>query len=187
VFQPAGDPVELGVYLLNTWDELEEPPEHLRDVEALRGFLDRRGFGAEAKGVGPGELTAVRALRGRLRSAFEAPDEETAVHHLNEVLGESRAVLQLEGALRAWRFRFAGPLLDVLAATTAWSLLEGIRVDGWDRFGRCAAAPCCCVFVDRSRNRSRRYCSELCADRAAQAAHRRRLRAGSPTRRSSHR
>jgi predicted RNA-binding Zn ribbon-like protein len=185
VFQPAGDPVELAVYLLNTWDVLEEPPELLRDVEALRRFLARRGFDAEAKGVGSRELTAVRDLRSRLRTAFEAPDEETAVHRLNEVLGESRAVLELEGAHRAWRFRFAGPLLDVLAATTAWSLLETIRVDGWDRFGFCAAAPCCAAFVDRSRNRSRRYCSELCADRAAQAAHRRRRRAGTTAPRSS--
>lgn len=178
MFQPPGDPVELAVYLVNTWDELEPSPELLPDVAALSGFLERRGFTAEADEVGARELTAVRALRGRLRSAFEAPDEETAVRRLNEVLGESRAVLELEGAHRAWRFGFAGPLLDVLAARTAWSLLEAIRVDGWDRFGFCAAAPCCAAFVDRSRNRSRRYCSELCADRAAQAAFRRRRRVG---------
>ena len=47
---------------------------------------------------------------------------------------------------------------------------------GLTRFGRCLANPCRCVFVDRSRNRSRRYCCDLCADRANQAAARRRRR-----------
>jgi predicted RNA-binding Zn ribbon-like protein len=60
------------------------------------------------------------------------------------------------------------------------SLLEAIRDDGWDRFGICAGAPCCCVFVDRSKNRSRRFCSDLCADRVAQALHRERRRAKRP-------
>ena len=45
---------------------------------------------------------------------------------------------QLERDGRGWRFRFVGPLLDVLSATTASSLLEAIRADGWERFGRCA-------------------------------------------------
>jgi len=57
------------------------------------------------------------------------------------------------------------------------SLLEAIRDDGWERFGICDAAPCCCVYVDRSKNRRRRYCSQLCTDRAAQAAYRSRRRA----------
>ena len=51
---------------------------------------------------------------------------------------------------------------------------------GLSRFGRCLARPCRCVFVDRSRNRSRRYCCDLCADRANQQAARRRRQAGNP-------
>ena len=46
------------------------------------------------------------------------------------------------------------------------------------RFGRCAGTPCRCAFVDRSRNRTRRYCcSTLCADRVAQAHYRARKKA----------
>ena len=85
-------------------------------------------------------------------------------------------VAQLERADGEWHFRYVGTPVDVVAAAASWSLLEAIRVDGWDRFGTCEAAPCCCVFVDRSRNRSRRFCSELCANRYAQASHRQRSR-----------
>jgi len=75
-----------------------------------------------------------------------------------------------------WRLEWSGRLTDTIASATAMSLLEAIRTDGWERFGLCAGAPCCCVFVDRSKNRSRRFCSDLCADRVAQALHRRRRR-----------
>ena len=177
MFQNPDDPVKLAVDVINTWDELEPEPEQLRDVEILRRFLARRGFEAEAPRAGGRELGEVRALRDRLRAAFDVSDEETAVVFLNRILGESGAVPQLERDGRGWRFRYVGPLLDVLSATTASSLLEAIRVDGWERFGRCAGSPCCCVFVDRSRNRSRRYCSSLCADRVAAAAYRSRRRA----------
>jgi predicted RNA-binding Zn ribbon-like protein len=179
VFQRPDDPVALAIDVINTWDELEPEPELLQDVAILRRFLTRRGFAAEANTAGARELAELRALRDRLRVAFDVPDEETAVAFLNRILHESRAMPQLERDGRAWRFRFVGPLLDVLSATTASSLLEAIRADGWDRFGRCAGSPCCCVFVDRSRNRSRRYCSTLCADRVAAAAYRSRRRASS--------
>ncbi len=185
MFQRPDDPVALAVDILNTWDELEQPAELLRDVATLRRFLGRRGFSAEVKSAGARELVEVRALRDRLRAAFEVADEESAVELLNQVLLESSAVPQLERAGDAWRFRFVGPLVDVLAATTAWSLLETIQTDGWDRFGVCAATPCCCAFVDRSHNRSRRYCSHLCSDRVAQAAYRSRRQATTSMRRGS--
>ena len=177
MFQSPDDPVALAIDVINTWDELEPQPECLPDVATLRRFLARRGFAAEVSKAGERELGEVRALRDRLRAAFDVPDDETAVVFLNHILGESRAVPQLERDEGGWRFRFVGPLLDVLSATTAASLLEAIRGDGWDRFGRCAASPCCAVFVDRSRNRSRRYCSTFCADRVAAAAYRSRRRA----------
>ncbi|MGW0410184.1 CGNR zinc finger domain-containing protein [Streptomyces collinus] len=38
--------------------------------------------------------------------------------------------------------------------------------------GRCAAAGCTNYFVDQSRNRTRRFCSNTCASRTTVAAHR---------------
>jgi predicted RNA-binding Zn ribbon-like protein len=172
MFQRSDDPVALAVDLVNTWDELESEPELLRDPAALRRFLERHRYSAGR--TTRSDLVRVRALRDALRSSFEAKDEADAVRALNRIVGESRARPQLERREDEWRVTWRGPVVDVLASATTMSLLEAIRDDGWDRFGICAGAPCCCVFVDRSKNRSRRFCSDLCADRVAQAAMRRR-------------
>jgi predicted RNA-binding Zn ribbon-like protein len=172
MFQRAGDPVALAVDLVNTWDALEDPPERLSDAVALARFLERRGLGDRR--VTRADLVRTRALRDALRRAFEVADEEEAVAALNRILLKSRARPTLERMEGEWRLAWSGPVVDVLASTSAMSLAEAIRMDGWERFGTCDGSPCCCVFVDRSKNRSRRFCSDLCADRVAQAAHRRR-------------
>ncbi|MFN2471591.1 MAG: CGNR zinc finger domain-containing protein [Gaiellaceae bacterium] len=177
---PGDDAVELAVGLVNTWDRLASPPEQLRDGGALRRFLYRHGD-EEAAGRGTdADADRARDLRERLRGAFEAPDEETAVQVLNALLLEGGALPELtrhDGL--PWHFHY-GPSdvggVATLPAVTAIALLDVIRTLGWERLGRCAAAPCASVFVDRSRNRSRRYCSQLCADRMTQAAHRQRQR-----------
>jgi predicted RNA-binding Zn ribbon-like protein len=173
--QKAGDPVALAVDLVNTWDELNDDPELLVDPASLKRFLARRGY-EQAPRVSGRDLAEVRAVRDSLHAAFAAESEEEAVRELNGILGRSGAKPQLERTREGWRVGWAGGLVDSLASDTAMSLLEAIRDDGWDRFGICAGAPCCCVFVDRSKNRSRRFCSDLCADRVAQALHRARRR-----------
>jgi predicted RNA-binding Zn ribbon-like protein len=170
MFQKPDDPVALAVDLINTWDELEDPPELLRDTASLRRFLDRRGYSDEARRTSGRDVARARALRNVLRTTFELGDEAAAVRSLNRILRESHAKPQFERDGDEWRLRWVGGVVDVLGSTTALSLLEAIRDDGLERFGICAGAPCCCVFVDRSRNRSRRFCSDLCADRVAQAA-----------------
>jgi predicted RNA-binding Zn ribbon-like protein len=173
MFQKADDPVRLAVDLVNTWDVLEDDPELLRAPSILKRFLAGRGYGTVR--VTNRDLIQVRALRDFLREAFTAEDDAEAVRRLNRILrrSEARPLFEREG--ERWRLSWAGPVADSVASTTAMSLLEAIRDDGWERFGVCAGAPCCCVFVDRSKNRSRRFCSDLCADRVAQALHRARL------------
>ena len=183
MFQKANDPVALAVDLVNTWDLLEPDPELLRDAAALKRFLARHGYG-EALRVSSRDLAQVRVLRDSLRAAFTTQDEEAAVRELNGVLSRSAARPQFERSGEEWGVRWVGRVSDSVATATAMSLLEAIRDDGWDRFGICAGAPCCCVFVDRSKNRSRRFCSNLCADRVAQALHRERCRAKRPAERS---
>ena len=174
MFQKANDPVALAVDLVNTWDELEPDPELLRDAAALKRFLARHGY--EAPRLSSHDLAQARALRDALRAAFTARNEEAAVRELNGVLAGSAAKPQFQRSGEEWGVRWVGRVSDSIATATAMSLLEAIRDDGWDRFGICAGSPCCCVFVDRSRNRSRRYCCHYCADRATQAAARRRRR-----------
>ncbi len=53
--------------------------------------------------------------------------------------------------------------------------LAVVLVDhGMERFGVCASSTCEDVFVDSSRNRSRRHCSGTCNTRENVAAYRRR-------------
>lgn len=174
-FQSPEDPVALAVDLANTWDTLEPDPELLRDVASLKRFLTRRGY-VQAPSVSKADLARVRAVRDSLRAAFSAGTEERAVRELNRILSQNSAKPQLVSDGGTWRLEWVGAIADAVAATAAMSLLEAIRDDGWERFGMCAGAPCCCVFVDRSKNRTRRFCSSLCADRVAQSLYRARRR-----------
>jgi predicted RNA-binding Zn ribbon-like protein len=175
MFQRDDDPVRLAVDLVNTWDELEADPELLPDAASLKRFLGRRGFVPPVR-AGNKDVAELRALRGSLRAAFTADTEDEAVRKLNAVLRKSVARPQFVRDGEEWRVEWSGRLPEAIASATAMALLEAIRADGWDRFGICAGAPCCCVFVDRSKNKSRRFCSGLCADRVAQALHRERRR-----------
>ena len=160
----------LAIDLVNTWDVLEDDPELLRAPSILKRFLGRRGYGRVR--VTNRDLIQVRALRDALRGAFTAEDEADAVRRLNGILRRSEARPLFRRKDDALAPQVGRSVADSMASTTAMSLLEAIRDDGWERFGVCAGAPCCCVFVDRSKNRSRRFCSDLCADRVAQALHR---------------
>lgn len=173
-FQPPGDPAALAVDLVNTADVLANPPELLRDVRALRAFLADHGLEGE---LDDADVHAVRLLRAKVRAVFTAPDEDTAAEALNDLLRREGATPQLERGEDGWRvaYRPARPSIAAsVAAAAAVPLLEAIADGDWVRLGTCRAAPCCCVFVDRSRNHSRRFCSNLCADRVAQSAYRRR-------------
>src|SRR5256714_3054416 len=178
----GGGGVALAVALLNSGDELEPDPEVL-SPRWLRRSLESHGYEAAAAAVDESSVAPARALRERLRRAFDATREEDAVASLNALLAEHGRPPQLERAGREWRFRYRpdeGAGIEFLAAPTALGLLETIREHGLSRFGHCSAHPCRCVFVDRSRNRSRRYCCGLCANRANQAAARRRRQAETP-------
>src|SRR6185312_13306290 len=108
--------------------------------------------------------------------------EEEAASRLNALAREHGIppVLERDGGswrLRSWPDESAG--LPAAAAYATAGLLAAFQQLGWARFGRCAGAPCRCAYVDRSRNRSRRYCCTLCADRVAQAQYRSRKRVAS--------
>jgi predicted RNA-binding Zn ribbon-like protein len=172
------DSVGLAVGLVPTWDVLHDPPEVL-DLRTLGILLRWFELPEAADRLSERDLVPVRRVRDRLRKAFDARSEDRAVAELNALAREADAVPQLERENGGWAFRYGSgrrPLASELAGRASVALLGVIEQKGWDRFGLCAAAPCCCVYVDRSRNKSRRYCCDLCADRATQAALRRRRR-----------
>jgi predicted RNA-binding Zn ribbon-like protein len=61
-----------------------------------------------------------------------------------------------------------------LGVAIADALAHTLEVGGLERLGACAGSPCHCVYIDRTRAGRQRYCCELCNDRMAAAAYRRR-------------
>ena len=178
--QGRGTGVAVAVDLVNTWDELEDEPDLIEGVRDVRTWLEWHGLHEAAKRVRAADVDRVRALRARFDRVFDARDEAEAAALLNELARHYATPPQLERANGGWRLRTWPDEHEGLPAVAAYAtagLLEALRDLGFDRFGRCAGSPCRCAFVDRSRNRSRRYCCNLCADRIAQAQYRERKKA----------
>ncbi|MPZ28052.1 MAG: hypothetical protein GEV12_16990 [Micromonosporaceae bacterium] len=72
--------------------------------------------------------------------------------------------------------------MPATTASQAWSCRAAITVSPWlssgDRLGTCGADDCDRVFLDGSKNGSRRFCSITCQNRVKAAAFRRRRAAG---------
>ena len=64
-----------------------------------------------------------------------------------------------------------------LGAVTAMGLSVALIEGGLARLGTCSSTTCDDVFVDTSRNRSRRHCSDTCTTRENVAAYRARQKA----------
>jgi len=173
--ETRGTGLAVAVDLVNTWDELEAEPDLIEGLADVRYWLTWHGLETAAKRLRSKDVDRVRALRARLERVFDATNEEEAVRLLNGLAREYGTSPQLERVKGAWRLRSWPDERQGLPAVAAYAtagLLEALRDLGWQRFGRCAGTPCRCAFVDRSRNRTRRYCCSLCADRVAQAQYR---------------
>jgi predicted RNA-binding Zn ribbon-like protein len=172
--------IALAVELANSWDPdtYFSDPGLRQGLDDLRGLL-RRHDDPRASSIRQRDLDDAHVLRANLRRAFEARDERRAVDALNYVIKESNASPQLERTRERWEYAFhssdSDPVSE-LAMKAGLALLDVIRTMGWERLGLCSAPPCLSVYVDLSKNRSRKYCSQNCADRMNQAAYRRRQR-----------
>lgn len=148
--------------------------ENLRSPEDVRELLDAQGL----EGYGPvqeADLEPLRALRPELRAVFEAGDEREAAARINELLARSGAAPQMTDHDGKWHLHFAAddaPLADRVAAVAAMGLATVVVRWGFQRLGVCRADDCADVFVDTSRNKSRRYCDPSCSTRMNVAAFR---------------
>lgn len=143
----------------------------------LRRLLDAHGW--DATDVTDDDAQRARALRPALRDVFTAATEAEAVRAVNRLLDASRCrprLAERQGGLRV-AFTLVGPLVQRLHDAAATELAEILVAGGFDRMRTCADAVCTDVFVDASRNRSRRYCrQERCGNRNHVAAYRARQR-----------
>ncbi len=150
--------------------------EQLDDVAGLAALLADLRLSSIGE-VDDKDLEAVRRLRRRLRAVFDAEDVRTAAALINALLMDAHALpLLTDHDGEAWHLHYAPPDRPVwarLAAEAAIGLAGVIRADGFDRMRTCDAEDCDDVFVDGSKNHSRRFCHpETCGNRATTAAYR---------------
>jgi len=108
-------------------------------------------------------------------------DVAAAALQTNHLLAEYRsAPVLINHDDGPWHVHFhsvhAG-LAEGWGAGCATGLALVIGAGECERLGVCTAPPCDRVFVDVSRNATRRHCSSRCTNRAGVAAHRARARA----------
>ncbi|UJH70271.1 CGNR zinc finger domain-containing protein [Ornithinimicrobium sp. INDO-MA30-4] len=121
------------------------------------------------------ELKQVRALRPRLRAIWLADEAEQA-EGINALLREGKALPQL---VRHDEFDWhphattqESPLAIRMSVEAAMALIDVMRAGERSRLETCDADDCDNVYVDLSRNRSRRFCGTTCSNRVAAAAYR---------------
>jgi predicted RNA-binding Zn ribbon-like protein len=162
------------VALVNT----AENPDTLTTTGELEAFLDEHEFTGARLGTSA-ELAEVRALRPRLRTLLTG-DRDDAAGLVNILLGEEHALPQLvRHGEHDWHIHAVAadaPLASRMAVEAAMAMIDVIRADEMSRLGVCADDDCEGIVLDLSRNRSRRFCSTTCGNRAAVAAYRARRR-----------
>ena len=176
-------PLRFAAELVNTSPPLEPEPDGLDSVEALRSFLLDVGFfdaTDDPAALTSDDLAAFVRLRGQLAEVLSATDEAHAARVLNSILAECRSVPYVTNHDDSvLHLHFAPPKAtpaQQAGASSAMGLALVLCEEGLKRFGTCADDNCVDVFVDNSKNTSRRFCSNKCSNRTAVAAHRARVR-----------
>ncbi|WP_327044285.1 CGNR zinc finger domain-containing protein [Microbispora sp. NBC_01189] len=154
-----------------------EPPAEGARAEVVAEILDAGRGGSVAIGeTEAGELAeTARALRG-VFEAVARGDVDTAARTVNRLLAETDARPHLDRHDgEPWHLHFhgaGGTLAGNYAASCATGLAVVLGSDLHDRLGVCTAPHCDRVYVDTSRNGTRRFCSTACQNRVKTAAFR---------------
>ena len=158
--------------LINT-APAEGRDEGLESVEDL--LAQMAGWGWTGSVPVAQDLETVRRVRTRLREYWDA-DVDRAVRITNDLLldGDARPRL-VDHEPIGWHLHSTeddAPVAVRMAVDTAMAMVDVIRAGELERLKVCAAEDCDDVFVDLSRNRSRKFCDGTCGNNANVAAYR---------------
>jgi predicted RNA-binding Zn ribbon-like protein len=175
--------ISVAVSLVNTLTPGEargrsyQPPAGEAACAAVTAAL--RTGQPSARQVDSGEAIRLADAAARLRAVFDAVDAEevdAAASLLNAMLAETGARPQLDRHDgEPWHLHFHGKtesLAQGWAAGCATGLAVVLGTDMYRRLGICTAPRCDRVYVDVSRNGTRRFCSTACQNRVKAAAFR---------------
>jgi predicted RNA-binding Zn ribbon-like protein len=155
------------------------PPDILDAMhkQAKPREIDR--VAAQARNLREWFRTFIREHRGKPLKAAELADLEPLNRLLARDEGFGQLVANMHGKTttiefqRARRWRSPESLLLPIGESLARLLAE----EDFSNVKTCEGATCTLMFADRTRGRSRRWCSmEICGNRAKQIAHRHRLK-----------
>jgi len=156
--------------------EYQPPAGDTERAEAVTAVL-RAGGGRRA--VTPAEAAGMGEVAGELRDVFTAVDTgwvDAAAELVNAMLtrtGAHPALERHDG--EPWHLHFHAAdasMVSGWAAGCATGLAVVLGGELYDRLGVCTAPRCDRVYVDTSRNGTRRYCSTACQNRVKTAAFR---------------
>ena len=161
--------VELAIDLANA--ELEAP-DGLSDFLSAHHEWFTSGTPLALSDRDAAALTRTSRL---VRAVAVAGSQDEVIARLNELLGLARPrpyATDHDGELHLHYARADASVLEQVTTTVAMGLSQVVIQHGWQRLGVCSAEGCDDVYVDTSRNASRRYCSNTCASRSTVAAYR---------------
>ena len=154
-----------------------QPPEGGALPAAVTASL--RAAQPDTPEVSPREAAGFRAVAEAIRAVFDAvaaDRTDAAARLVNEMLARTEARPRLDRHDgEPWHLHFHGAedsLVTGWAAGCATGLAIVLGSDQQGRLGVCTAPRCDRVYVDISRNATRRFCSTACQNRVKAAAFR---------------
>ena len=155
------------------------PPEGAERAAALNALFKSAGSRTEVAAAEAEAFVPVATALAAVFGAVAAGDVDRAAHQLNDLLtatGARPALDRHDG--EPWHIHFHSADESSPAAGWAAGCATGLAIvlggEFHDRLGVCTAPHCDRVYVDVSRNGSRRFCSTACQNRVKAAAFRER-------------
>jgi predicted RNA-binding Zn ribbon-like protein len=170
----------LALDLANTigWRGTAHETDHLANTDAILAWVKAVGLVPRNFAISAARRPAfagdVHGLRDAVMRAGEAiaegqPPPKDALAAIRDLAASSLASASLRGAPIEMSFAQEDRILGALA----WAALDLLRSDELDRLKRCPADNCHWLFLDRTKNRSRRWCDmATCGNRAKARKHR---------------
>jgi predicted RNA-binding Zn ribbon-like protein len=167
----AGD---LALDLANTvsWRGTEREVDHLADVDAILAWAQAAGLIDASFRVSrqrrEGLIDDVHRLRAAINAAGAAvahgrSPPDAALACIRDLAARSLAGASLTGAPAKFSFAPA----DRIVGPVAWAALDLFLNGELDRLKQCPPAECRWLFIDETKNRSRRWCDMgTCGNRA---------------------
>jgi len=166
---------QLAVDLVNT-EPAAEREERLGTLAAARAFMSARGRRLRLRAK---DVPRLHALRSALHEIFRAGASGDVVERINALLATfpARPKLVVDGEHPAVAFEpESDDFVDWVATTAVVGLAFFIAQHGVDRIGTCIATDCDDAFYDGTKNKTKRFCSNDCAQAASLRAFRARRR-----------